>query len=479
MENKNNPRVVWLFPPSDDGFPNVSQYRFYKKMPIRASIIYPYIASVGATLLFKDGFDVRFMDCPTMKLSWDDVDYEIKDADLVVLEGRTPLIHQTWSTIKRIRFVNPKVRIAVYGDHVSWDPNETLSKGADFIVKGGDYDWGVYSLARELKGNPSVSTGERDYGLVEDLSSLPWADRSLVPWSLYYETWRARKNFVWSMGMRGCYYRCVYCAWSDTFWKRKIRYRDPKEYTEEISSLVRQLGDIELLDDSDLFELGSWGWEFAKHLWREGLFQKKVLWSVQTHPREVVRAKDHLEFLKKSGLRVVKLGVESGIDRSLAMMRKGSSRDLIEKAVDLLKQHGIMVHANMMLGFPWETEWDVMDSLNWIKKLDPNQAQFSLVIPYPNTELYDMALENDWFLQDPLDWSLFDASYPMLKMEGLSGDDIVDLYRKMWSSFYLNRKYIWSHLKTVRHLEGVKHLWRGFRSVRFGHMKAIGKKRGN
>jgi radical SAM superfamily enzyme YgiQ (UPF0313 family) len=207
-------------------------------------------------------------------------------------------------------------------------------------------------------------------------------------------------------------------------------------------------------------------------------YSEEILWSCQTHPAQVLSVSaDDLKDMKETGLRVVKLGIESSHDISLQKMRKGSSRKMIEKAIKRLQDADIMVHANLMIGFPWENKKMALETLEWIKKLDPNQAQFSMIIPYPNTELHQMALDNEWFIQQPKFWDRYDASFPMLKMEGLSGEEIVDLYVEMWRGFYLNRKYIWRHLKTVRHWEGLKNLYHGFRSVYFGHMKAVDRER--
>lgn len=470
-------KVIWLFPPADQGFPNVSQYRFYKKMPVRVSIIYPYLASSGCTQLLRAGHEVKFMDCPTMELSWKDVEREILDADLVVMEGRTPVIQDLWRAIERLTIMKPDLKIAVYGDHVSWNPTETLEKGADFIIQGGDFDYSIKWLCDVLRIGERNPRGVINTGLVECLDKLPWVDRELVPWKLYYETWRKRETFMWNMGMRGCYFKCVYCAWAGTLWNNKLRYRHPQDVADETLRLYQKYGELEILDDSDLFELYPWGVKFANALMDYGLQDGEVLWSCQTHPSQVVTAQDHIWLLKKSGLRVVKLGIESGNDRSLLFMKKGSTRKMAEKAVGLLQENDVMVHANTMIGFPWENKQEVLEWLKWIKKLDPNQAQFSLLIPYPNTELWEWAEREDWFIQDKLDWSLYNAEFPMLKMNGLTGEEIVDLYRKAWSSFYLDPKYIWRHLKTVRHWEGFKHLLRGFYSVRFGHMRAVRKGR--
>src|SRR4030042_4281014 len=80
--------ILWLIPPLE-GFPNISQYRFFKRMHIRDTIIYPYLAASGVTQLDKAGNDVPFMDSPTLAYDWKDVDPWLHDVDLVIMEART------------------------------------------------------------------------------------------------------------------------------------------------------------------------------------------------------------------------------------------------------------------------------------------------------------------------------------------------------------------------------------------------------
>lgn len=472
-------KAVWLMPPMGKGFPNVSQYRFYKRMPIRASIIYPYLAASGVTQIHEYGHDVKFIDCPTEEKAWHDLvqDSSLFDAQLIIMEGRTPIMYEIWRTIKNLKDVNPAVKVAVYGDHVSWAPGETLDQGADFIIKGGDFDWAAAQLCNMLEQN--MDPGRIiDLGLHEDLDQLPWVNRELINWRNYYEAWRKRDVFLWNMSSRGCFYYCTFCAWVETFWHHKIRYRSPKAVALETAELWEKYGDLEMLDDADLFDF-RWGKQFAEELLNLKFHDHEILWSCQSHPAMITKLKyplEDLQFQEKAGLRVVKLGIESSHDPSLRKMRKGSTRVMAEKSIQLLKKAGIMVHANMMIGFPWETRQMVMETVEWLKELDPNQAQFSLLIPYPNTEIWRDAWKTNSFIQNPRDWRNYDASFPMLKMEGLTGNDVVDLYKDAWRRFYLNPKYIWRHLKTVRHWEGLMHLLRGFRSVYFGHMRAAEKR---
>lgn len=467
-------KVVWLFPPAaEGGFPNVSQYRFYKKMPIRASIIYPYLAAMGITQLQRAGFEATLLDCPTMNLTWFDVWKELEDVDIVVLEGRTPTIFDVWHTCEIIRqgmkIRRRKVKIILYGDHVSWNPEESLGH-ADYIVRGGDYDAGVATLCNLLRVQgdaPKVWNISR----VADLDLFPFCDRNAVDWRLYYEAWRHRDNFVWTMSQRGCFYKCTFCAWAGILWNNQLFARSPKNVADEYELIFNELGECEVLDDADLFHT-KWGFKFARELISRGYNHGEILWAVQTHPN-MIQNLFELKTLRKSGLRTVKLGVEFGNQVSLNKVDKRTTIKQIEKAVRLLKAADIMVHANLIVGPPWENKKMAYATIEWVKKLDPNQAQFSLLIPYPWTKLYEEALEKGWLLVKPGEWNRFDASQPMLKMEGMTPEEIVQLYKDCWSKFYFNPRYIWNHIKKVRHWEGILQLYRGFRSITRGHMKAV------
>lgn len=462
-------KILWLIPPLE-GFPNISQYRFFKRMPIRATIIYPYLAASGVTLLDRAGHDVQFLDCPTLGKKWADVEELLPDLDLVILEARTPIMKEIWSTAQLIKYRNNNLRIVFYGDHVSWDAQESLHNGADYVVQGGDYDWGVYKLAEELRKGAYPSR-VFDPGLVEDLDALPWVDRELVSWKPYFESWKTRDTFLWNMSMRGCYYHCVYCAWTGTFWDHRLRKRSPSEVALETKNLHMAYGDLQYLDDADLFDT-SWGVLYARALKKRGITEKEVKWGIQTHPNMIHNLED-LKELKAAGLDLVKLGLESGNQRSLDIMKKGTSIQQSERAIKLLQEADIGVHANLVVGFPWETKEEAYHTVEWIKKLKPNQAQFSMLIPYPNTELYEMAKQNRWLTVNGGSWEKFDASKPMMKMEDLDAQEIIKLYQDSWRSFYLDRDFIWRQLKRVRSWHEIMQLYHGFRSVVYGHMRAV------
>jgi len=455
-------KVLWLVPPIK-GNPNIGQYRFYKNTPIRASLEYPYLNAMGVTCLDQAGFDVEWLDCPTKRKK----KLPKINADLVVMEARTPILNHVFQAADSLR--EEGITVVLFGDHVTWQPDEAL-KHCDYVVLGGDFDYGVTQLCLQLLQGIDVNS-KFDVGLVENLDSLPHVDREIVPWNDYLEAWKIRDTYLYTMSGRGCLYNCIFCAWITPLWHNRMRQRSVNDVVEEFWEAYEKYGKCYIWDDHDCFDT-SWGLKFAKKLLETGNTHKEVLWAFQSHSN-MIHDLSALKTMKKAGLHLVKLGIESGNQISLNKIKKGTTIKQHERAIKLLKEAEITVHANLMVGFPWEDKKQAYHTIEWIKKIDPNQAQFSLIIPYPWTQLFDMAKENGWLLVQEGDWDSYDATKPMLKMEGMTLEEIMQLYKDCWDKFYLNWHYKWKRLKTVRNWADLKQLLRGYYSVRFGHMRAI------
>jgi anaerobic magnesium-protoporphyrin IX monomethyl ester cyclase len=468
-------KVIWLVPPTHKGkYPNIGQYRFYKNMPVRASIEYPYLNAMGVTQLHEAGHDVKFYDCPTMNLSWDKIQPALESAQLIIMEARTPIVKYIYEVSEMLRS-SFNANVALYGDHVTCYPQEALQH-CDYVISGGDYDYGARALADMLSSygtRKERKEASRIFraGLVENLDSLPFVDRKLVPHEIYFEAWKIRKVYLYTMSGRGCWFNCSFCAWNTPFWENRVRQRSIHDVVQEFWEAYWDYGKCYIWDDHDCFDT-AWGVKFARELLRTGNKNKEILWAFQTHSN-MIHDLEALKTMKKAGLHLVKLGIESGNQKTLDIIRKGTTVEQHEKAIRLLKEADINVHANLMVGFPWETKEEAYHTIDWIKKQDPNQAQFSLAIPYPWTELYEIADEKGWLLVREGDWESYDATHPMMSMKGMSSEEIVKLYKDCWAQFYLNWHYKLKHLSTVRNLADLKQLLRGYYSVRFGHMKSI------
>ena len=335
--------VLWLVPPSPyEGNPNVGQYRFFKVMSTNSSIIYPYLNASGVTMLRDAWFDVQYLDCPTLGLDKDNwkVHRKIQNADIVIMEARTPIMQHIWNWTANIFGLNPDAKTILYGDHVTAFPEETLKKSfADFVVCSGDYDLAIVDLCKNIRSG-TVASVMNYYPLTHDMDALPFVDRELVDWTQYYEAWRHRETFFWTMSGRGCRYWCTFCAWVGTFWNHELRLRSVKNVADEFEMLYDTYGECEILDDIDLF-VTRWGNRFATELLSRGFKNKEILWAIQTHPNEIHNS-EYLHNMANSGCKTVKLGIESLNDTTLKRINKSTTVKQIRKAFKILKDNDIV-----------------------------------------------------------------------------------------------------------------------------------------
>jgi radical SAM superfamily enzyme YgiQ (UPF0313 family) len=104
--------------------------------------------------------------------------------------------------------------------------------------------------------------------------------------------------------------------------------------------------------------------------------------------------KELLQLMKESGCIRVKIGVESGSERILKMVKKKITKKQIKDSVTLIKKVGIELTIYLMIGFPTETEEEVRETLDFARELDPTYYSLSILAPYPGTEIYVDVIRN-------------------------------------------------------------------------------------
>jgi glycosyltransferase involved in cell wall biosynthesis len=122
-----------------------------------------------------------------------------------------------------------------------------------------------------------------------------------------------------------------------------------------------------------------------------------------------------LGIMKKAGCRQVNIGVESGNADILKSINKNISLAQVKKAAGMVKSASIRFTMYFMMGFPGETEAQIEETARLMEELRPHWPCWSLVTPYPGTELYEFAGQNG-LLPDQNDWSLFFHHSPLMKL---------------------------------------------------------------
>ena len=102
-----------------------------------------------------------------------------------------------------------------------------------------------------------------------------------------------------------------------------------------------------------------------------------------------------VERMAQAGLKGYFIGFESGNDRVLRFLRKGTTRAINLEAARICRKNGIAIWANYMMGIPTESKEEVMDTVSMLKAIDPDYYSPAFYTPHPGSDLYDYCIEND------------------------------------------------------------------------------------
>jgi radical SAM superfamily enzyme YgiQ (UPF0313 family) len=246
-------------------------------------------------------------------------------------------------------------------------------------------------------GNKIVHNPDAD--LIHDLDTLPHPAKHLYA-SIGDEAAAPPYAYSRLFTSRGCPFQCSYCD-SNKLWGRKVRHQSAEYVIEEIEQLKGRFGVKMVVFDDDTFGVDARGTDRLLDMMIER--RLGVSWRCETRANLVTEGL--MEKMKKAGCKSISLGVESGTDNTLSKAGKGVNVEQIRRAAGLIKRHGILLNGFFMFGFPWETEQDMLATLNFMYELGPNGevgAVMSFLIPYPGTRIYNEVVEQGLMPDIPL-----------------------------------------------------------------------------
>jgi radical SAM superfamily enzyme YgiQ (UPF0313 family) len=152
-------------------------------------------------------------------------------------------------------------------------------------------------------------------------------------------------------------------------------------------------------------------------------------------------------WMRRAGVYMAGFGVESGSQRVLDSLCKGLKKQVILNAFRICKRAGIETIAYFMLGVPGETGKEVLDTIEFAKRLDPTIAKFSIMVPLPGTPVFN-SLENQGMLisHNWGDYGFYRQKH-IFRHDNLSWEEIQGLERRAYLEFYLRPRQIMRLLK--------------------------------
>jgi radical SAM superfamily enzyme YgiQ (UPF0313 family) len=238
-----------------------------------------------------------------------------------------------------------------------------------------------------------------------DLDELPFPDREL-----FLSEWRKAgytsdspedpfvpelpAPFVTLIAGRGCKYNCSFCQPAERrLFGRGVRRRSPANILAELEMLREryQFASFMFHDDT-LTEDKEWVIEFCR-LYEEHGFTEPFF--CQSRADIIVRNEDMVRRMAEVGCTGYFIGFESGNDRVLRFIRKGTTREVNLEAARVCRRYGIKIWANYMLGLPTETREEVLDTISMLREIDPDYYSPAFYTPHPGSDLYDYCVEHD------------------------------------------------------------------------------------
>lgn len=309
----------------------------------------------------------------------------MREAAFTILEasqrsGATVLVNGSDASDHALDYLQRGFRCVLLGE-AEW----TLLDAVTHLLKGDEESLDrVAGLAYLHRGTGQLVKTERR-SLMRDLDHLPFPSRDLLDINQYRDAWKSAHGYF-SLNLvasRGCPYRCNWCAkpiYGDSF-----SVRSASLVAEEMRQLKYDFGAEHLWFADDIFGLRpKWVRELATEVER---LNAAVPFKMQS--RVDLMTADNVRSLRRAGCAEVWMGAESGSQKILDAMDKGTRVDQIAKARENLRHEGIRACYFLQFGYPGETWHDIQSTIKLVRDTRPDDIGVSVSYPLPGTKFFD------------------------------------------------------------------------------------------
>ena len=397
---------------------------------------YPPLATIGAAALLREHgyhvslFDTMFVESPDQvikQLSAERPDFFVVYDDGFNYLTKMCLTNMRDAAFRMIQLARRQGCTVVVCSSDSTDRyQEYLEKGADFVLLGegeqtllelattisaGRDDFSQISGLAWLQNKLPVRNAARK--VMKDLDSLPLPAWDLVDIESYRQIWMGHHGYF-SLNVsttRGCPFKCNWCA--KPIYGNRYNARSPQHVVEEIKMLKTRYGFDHIWMCDDIFGLRpDWVQAFAELVRQEGLHFR---FKIQSRADLLVQ-ENYVRALARAGCDNVWMGAESGSQKILDAMDKGTKIEQIAEATNLLREHGIHPGFFIQFGYPGETKEDIDLTIRMINHLLPDEIGISVSYPLPGTVFYErvkseLKEKTNWTDSDELQL-MFRNTYP-------------------------------------------------------------------
>ncbi|MFT5822396.1 MAG: anaerobic magnesium-protoporphyrin IX monomethyl ester cyclase [Crocinitomix sp.] len=340
---------------------------------------------------------------------------------------------------------------------------EYLEKGADEIILG-EGEITLLEVLNTLKNKGAVQdlngiafkngdeiTKNPKRPILTDLDSLPIPAWDLIDIEPYREAWSKYGYYSVNLATtRGCPYKCNWCA--KPIYGNRYNSRSPQHVVREIQYMQSLFEFDHVWFGDDIFGLKpSWVQEFNQELKKQGV---SIRYKIQSRA-DLLLKDDTIDNLAESGCEEIWIGAESGSQKILDAMDKGTSLAQIIESTRLMKQGGIKPCYFLQFGYLTETWEDIKMTLNLLFEQMPHDIGVSVSYPLPGTKFFDIVKSQ---LNDKANWE--------------DSDELLLMYKSTYSPEFYKRLHRYIH-KRFRQKQAVAQMKKGnFKNfLKWGYFK--------
>lgn len=346
---------------------------------------------IGAYVKQNSNHSVDLLDLRDLT-SWEHFESELKNGKSDIVGVYTNTVNYL-NSMECARIAKKLGKIVIAGGpHATLAPNDLIETGYVDCVITGEGEITFLEIVNDIEKNKKfdkIIAGKK----VENLDTLPFPDRDLYNMKRILNgpgIYPYPNRYIGVLGSRGCPYNCSFCQpLEKNLFGQVVRKRSVDNIIAEVKHLIEKYSANFIMFECDTLTFSrEWFLELCAKM-----KQLNIKWGAQSRVDKF--SEDVAKALSDAGCMVVFFGFESGSQRILNLLRKGTTPEQAVKAAHLCKKHELLIFANIMLGMPTETEEDLIATYNLIKAVKPELFSPSYYSPIPGSDLYKYCKDKD------------------------------------------------------------------------------------
>lgn len=395
----------------------------------------------------RDKHEVRIFDCLKDADDYDDFMRVVRyyQPDLIgfnLFSVAIPAVREMSALVKREMFCIT----VVGGPHVSGLPESIFDylPHIDYAIRGE----GEKPFKELCDGNMKSRINEPYFSDNPEEYGMPAWD--LIKPQEYFRYPNILYESVPVFFSRGCPFSCTFCAAKVTSGQR-LRRRSLPHIFKELHLLQDEYGVKNFVIEDEGFGISKESiMSFCARVKEERF---KGMFAMGTGMRLNIIDRELLQTMKETNfLRTIAVGIESGSQRVLDMIKKGITVKLVKEKVSLMNEMGFAPSGNFILGFPTETREEMKESIGLAFSLPIREVSFTAYQPQPGTELTDELLKTGELPAD-FDFSALTPDSVAYAPKGMSKEELEHIRKQAILKWHLIPRNLWWYVRSLKKLK--------------------------